>query len=68
MTGVVRIRVHQIIFSLDKMAALHEDFLFGDDLDAVLAAVEDNLLEEDAGFTLELDNVTEEIGESRISV
>ena len=42
MTGVVRIRVHQIIFSLDKMAALHEDFLFGDDLDAVLAAVEDN--------------------------
>ena len=43
---------------------MHEDFLYGDDLDAVLAAVEDNLLEENAGFTLELDNVTEEIGES----
>ena len=49
------------------MAALHEDFFFGDDLDAVLAAVEDNLLEEDAGFTLQLDDVTEEVGESQRS-
>ena len=67
MIGVVRIRVHQIIFSVNKMAALHEDLFFGDDLHAVLAAVVDNLLEEDAGFILQLDNVTEEVGESQSS-
>ena len=46
------------------MAAFQEDFIFGDDLEAILAAIEDNLLENDTGFTGELTTVTEEIGES----
>ena len=45
-----------------KMAAAKEDTYFGDDWEAILSAVKDNLLDENDEFTSELNAAVEEVG------
>ena len=46
-----------------KMAAVKEDYFFGDDLEAILSAIDDNILDENEEFTSEINAVVEEIGD-----
>ena len=45
------------------MAGVNEDFYFGDDMEAILSAIDDNLLEENEEFTSEITAVIEEVGD-----
>ena len=44
-----------------KMAAVKEDYFFGDDLEAILSAIDDNILDENEEFASEINAVVEEI-------
>ena len=45
-----------------KMAAAKEDYYFGDDLEAILSAIDDNILDENEKFTSEINAVVEDVG------
>ena len=47
-----------------KMAAAQEDYYFGDDLvEAILSAIDDNILDENEKFTSEINAVVEDVGD-----
>ena len=46
-----------------KMAAAKEDYYFGDDLEAILSAIDDNILDENEKFTSEINAVVEDVGD-----
>ena len=48
---------------LKKMAAAKEDYYFGDDLEAILSAIDDNILDENEKFTSEINAVVEDVGD-----
>lgn len=58
------LKVHQ---NINNMASQQEDFYTGEDLEAILSALEEDLLEQDTEFTLEIDNIVEEMGKERPS-
>ena len=56
--------MHQIHFLTVKMAALQEDYFVGDDFEAILSALEENILESDPDLAAQMDLFSEDIGES----
>ena len=46
-----------------KMATAKEDYYFGDDLEAILSAIDDDILDENEKFTSEINAVVEDVGD-----